>query len=201
MIGFQCSATVQPVFGRTSLFPPTSQSSSPSPGFQARTAPFSPPNILDYFPGLGGDGLRVSWAHSVNSRPLLNQALMGRFIKFSFYFSSFIILFCHFLGNDLMIEADVTLAETTRYPIPIMSSPPLNVSDITLEDWLIEVVRSDTGKGIKLDFKSTRVVEPAFRVLARHADYIKGPVVLNANILPGLIVFFIISVLNFFIIF
>ena len=100
-----------------------------------------------------------------------------------------------------MIEADVTLAETTRYPIPIMSSPPLNVSDITLEDWLIEVVRSDTGKGIKLDFKSTRVVEPAFRVLARHADYIKGPVVLNANILPGLIVFFIISVLNFFIIF
>ena len=84
-----------------------------------------------------------------------------------------------------MLEADVTLAETTRYPIPIMSSSPLSMPDITLEDWLVEVVRTDTGKGIKLDFKSTRVVEPAFRVLARHVDYIKGPLVLNANILPG----------------
>ncbi len=62
-----------------------------------------------------------------------------------------------------MIEADVSLAETTRYPVPIMAHPPINVSDITLEDWLIEVVRSNCGKGIKLDFKSTRVVEPAFR--------------------------------------
>ena len=84
-----------------------------------------------------------------------------------------------------MIEADVSLAETTRYPVPIMAHPPHNISDITLEDWLIEVVRSNSGKGIKLDFKSTRVVEPAFRVLARHSDYIKGPVVLNADILPG----------------
>jgi len=61
----------------------------------------------------------------------------------------------------------------------------MNMSDITLEDWLIEVVRSDCGKGVKLDFKSTRVVEPAFRVLARHADYLKGPLILNADILPG----------------
>ena len=67
-----------------------------------------------------------------------------------------------------MLEADVTLAETTRYPIPIMAHPPLNMSDITLDDWLMEVLRSETGKGIKLDFKSTRVVEPAFRVLARY---------------------------------
>lgn len=86
-----------------------------------------------------------------------------------------------------MIEADVSLAETTRYPVPIMAHPPINVSDITLEDWLIEVVRSNSGKGIKLDFKSTRVVEPAFRVLARHSDYVKGPIVLNADILTGLL--------------
>lgn len=84
-----------------------------------------------------------------------------------------------------MIEADVTLAETTRYPIPIMAHPPMNMSDITLEDWLMEVVRSESGKGIKLDFKSTRVVEPAFRVLARHADFLKGPLILNADVLPG----------------
>ena len=100
-----------------------------------------------------------------------------------------------------MIEADVTLAETTRYPIPIMSSPPLNMSDITLEDWLVELVRSDTGKGVKLDFKSTRVVEPAFRVLARHADYIKGPLVLNADILPGLIIILYFYIVIFIMIF
>lgn len=87
-----------------------------------------------------------------------------------------------------MIEADVTLAETTRYPIPIMAHPPMNMSDITLDDWLMEVVRSETGKGVKLDFKSTRVVEPAFRVLARHSDFLKGPLILNADVLPGLIV-------------
>ena len=88
-------------------------------------------------------------------------------------------------GDDLVIEADVTLAETTRYPIPIMAHPPMNMSDITLDDWLMEVVRSQTGKGVKLDFKSTRVVEPAFRVLARHSEYLKGPLVLNADVLPG----------------
>ena len=85
----------------------------------------------------------------------------------------------------MKIEADVTLAETTRYPIPIMAHPPLNMSDITLEEWLVELVRADTPKGIKLDFKTTRVVEPGFRVLARHSDYIKGPLILNADILPG----------------
>uniref|UniRef100_T1JVH8 Menorin-like domain-containing protein n=1 Tax=Tetranychus urticae TaxID=32264 RepID=T1JVH8_TETUR len=165
MIGFQCPATVQPVFGRTPLFPASPQQpSSPSSGYQARQASLSPPNLLDYFPGLAGDGLRLNWAHAANSRSLLNQALMG---------------------DELMIEADVTLAETTRYPIPIMSHQPSHMSDITLEDWLIDVVRSETGKGVKLDFKSTRVVEPAFRVLARHAEFIKGPLVLNADILPG----------------
>ena len=84
-----------------------------------------------------------------------------------------------------MIEADVSLAETTRYPVPIMAHPPINISDITLEEWLVEVLKSHTNKGIKLDFKSTRVVEPAFRVLAKHADFLKGPLVLNADILQG----------------
>lgn len=89
------------------------------------------------------------------------------------------------IGDDLMIEADVSLAETSRYPVPIMAHPPNNASDLTLEDFLIEIVRSNCAKGIKLDFKSTRVVEPAFRVLARHVDFIKGPIVLNADILAG----------------
>lgn len=154
------SATIaQPCIGRT-LFPTPSH--QPNTGYHSR-APILPPNLVDYFP-ISGDGLRLSWAHAANSRAKLNAALRG---------------------DELMIEADVSLAETTRYPVPIMAHPPINVSDITLEDWLVEVVRSNSGKGIKLDFKSTRVVEPAFRVLARHADYIKGPIVLNADILPG----------------
>lgn len=92
-----------------------------------------------------------------------------------------------------MIEADVNLAETSRYPVPIMAHPPNNTSDLTLEDFLIEIVRSNCSKGIKLDFKSTRVVEPAFRVLARHVDFLKGPIVLNADILPGELIMITIS--------
>ncbi|KAI1289167.1 Uncharacterized protein HDE_08759 [Halotydeus destructor] len=167
MLGFQCSATVTPVFGRSPLFTGSSVPSVPTGAhhhYQSRPSPISPPSVLDYYPGLSGDGLRITWSHAVNSRSKLNAALMG---------------------DDLMIEADVTLAETTRYPIPIMAHPPMNMSDITLEDWLLEVIRADTGKGIKLDFKSTRVVEPAFRVLARHSDFLKGPLVLNADVLPG----------------
>jgi len=157
----QCSAAIQPCIGRAALFP-THQPSA-SAGYHPR-APITPPNLLDYFPGVGGDGLRLTWAHAANSRAKLSAALTG---------------------DEIIVEADVSLAETTRYPVPIMAHPPMNMSDITLEDWLIEVVRSDCGKGVKLDFKSTRVVEPAFRVLARHADYLKGPLILNADILPG----------------
>ncbi|RWS13144.1 DUF2181 domain containing protein-like protein [Dinothrombium tinctorium] len=163
MIGFQCSATVQPVFGRSALFPTPPHQASPASGY-SRPSTVLPPNLLDFFPNAGGDGLRIKWAHAINSRHQLSSALMS---------------------DELMIEADVTLAESNRYPVPIMAHPPMTMSDITLEDWLIEVVRSETCKGIKLDFKSTRVVEPAFRVLARHSDFLKGPLVLNADILQG----------------
>ncbi len=49
-----------------------------------------------------------------------------------------------------MIEADVLLRGQDP-KVPIMAHPPDNDSDITLQDWLKEVVKSD--KGIKLDFK------------------------------------------------
>lgn len=84
MIGFQCSPSVQPVFGRgPTIFSSNGHvpvvTSGSSNGFHSRP-PITPPNILDYFPGLGGDGLRVSWAHAVNSRSKLNSALMGMFL-------------------------------------------------------------------------------------------------------------------------
>ncbi|KAH9521150.1 hypothetical protein DERF_004822 [Dermatophagoides farinae] len=167
MIGFQCSTTItQPCLGRT-IFP-SSATHTNSTANGGTTTTFHnrvqiSPNLIDYFP-LNGDGLQLNWAHAVNSRSKLMTALRG---------------------DDLMIEADVSLAETSRYPVPIMAHPPNNASDLTLEDFLIEIVRSNCAKGIKLDFKSTRVVEPAFRVLARHVDFIKGPIVLNADILAG----------------
>ena len=82
----------------------------------------------------------------------------------------------------------MTLAENSRCPIAIMAQPPINISDLTLEDFLLGIIHSTEGsasKGIKLDFKSTRVVEPAFRNLARHIDYLKGPLVLHADIIAG----------------
>jgi len=204
MIGFQCSAAgLQPCIRRptSTLFttsngqqvPTSTLSPPPGPGgdhrlvngggpgpgngghspsgppsaaslFGHRPA-ITPPNLLDYFPGLNNDGLRVTWFHAANTRAKLHAALQG---------------------NEIMIEADVSLAESSRYPVPIMAHPPTScLSDITLEDWLLEVIRSETQKGIKLDFKSTRVVEPAFRVLARYSDSIRGPLVLNADILAG----------------
>lgn len=54
-----------------------------------------------------------------------------------------------------MIEADVLLRGQDP-KVPIMAHPPDNDSDITLQDWLKEVVKSD--KGIKLDFKRWLII-------------------------------------------
>lgn len=51
-----------------------------------------------------------------------------------------------------MLEADVLLAsEGPSRGQPVMAHPPETSSDISLQQWLTEVVRS--SKGIKLDFK------------------------------------------------
>ena len=67
MIGFQA---VQPAYA-----PLFSAASVASPASFHAARP--PPSLLDCFPGLGGDGLRVSWAHAVNSRARLAAALRG----------------------------------------------------------------------------------------------------------------------------
>ena len=118
------------------------------------------PNLLDYYPEMRHDGARLSWFHNANNRASLNAALAS--VK-------------------LIVSGDISLAEMSRYPVPIMARPPLGVSDLTLENWLSDV--SQARKGIKLTFTSTRTVEPAFRVLARHAEHLKGPLILNADIL------------------
>lgn len=122
----------------------------------------SPLLLLDHFPQTNGDGLRLTWFHEANSRSRLSAALMS---------------------DEMMVAGDISLAEMSRYPVPIMARPPLGVSDLTLENWLHELTQTQPRRGIKLTFTSTRTVEPAFRVLARHAEALKGPLILCADIL------------------
>ncbi|NXB15729.1 F151B protein, partial [Rhagologus leucostigma] len=66
---------------------------------------------------------------------------------------------------------------------PILAHPPDTDSDITLQEWLAEMV--STNKGIKLDFKSLGAVGPSLELLARLGQPPGGPVWLNGDILPG----------------
>ncbi|XP_022238849.1 protein FAM151B-like [Limulus polyphemus] len=121
-------------------------------------------NLLDYFPEAKGDGLNVTWAYEVDSKERLAVALRS----------------C-----VMMLESDVCMSNRSRFPVPVMGrSSATNGNDLTLEEWLQEVLRLN-NKGIRLIFRSTEVVEPACRVLACVADQLRGPLVLDAEILSG----------------
>lgn len=105
-----------------------------------------PPTIVDYFPQVCGDGLKVVWEHSVNSRARLALALRG---------------------PAMVLGGNVSMGANGRYPVPVMAHPP--TSDLTLDEWLHELLLCGT-KGVRLDFTSTEVVEPACRILARFVD-------------------------------
>ncbi|NXC09763.1 F151B protein, partial [Orthonyx spaldingii] len=66
---------------------------------------------------------------------------------------------------------------------PILAHPPDTDSDITLQEWLAEMV--STNKGIKLDFKSLAAVGPSLELLGQLAQPLDRPVWLNGDILPG----------------
>lgn len=68
-----------------------------------------------------------------------------------------------------------------------MAHPPNITSDLTLESFLEQIIDSGSKKGIKLDFKSTKVVEPSFRVLAKYYQQLQDhrPIILNADCLRG----------------
>ncbi|NXY53853.1 F151B protein, partial [Callaeas wilsoni] len=66
---------------------------------------------------------------------------------------------------------------------PILAHPPDTDSDITLQEWLAEMV--STNKGIKLDFKSLGAVGPSLELLGRVGQRLERPVWLNGDILPG----------------
>lgn len=120
---------------------------------------------LEYFLNKGTirrkDAANIEWYHAANSKSKLMEALQG---------------------SAQMIEADVLLRGADPEE-PIMAHPPDKDSDITLKDWLKEVVKSD--KGIKLDFKSLAAVSQSMTLLEEVRDQLKGPVWINADILAG----------------
>ncbi|GAB6027015.1 hypothetical protein CHUAL_013746 [Chamberlinius hualienensis] len=130
-------------------------------------------DLTTYF-GTSSDGSRITWAHGVNSRKDLIDALNG---------------------DVMMLETDISMGSVTgntgrtdqTFTEPIMAHPPLNQSDINLNDWLDLVINYKGGykKGIKLDFKFDEVLEPSFQILQSKQDKINFPLIINADILPG----------------
>ena len=120
--------------------------------------------VTDYWPEVAEDLTRVLWSHATNSKALLEQALND---------------------STMMIEADVSLG---RENVPIMAHPPADTSDLSLQQFLDQVLEStESGKkkGIKLDFKFLGVVEPSLQLLNGFREKLKMPLWLNADILKG----------------
>jgi len=71
----------------------------------------------------------------------------------------------------MMLEADVvlgTLEGGSGEKIPVMAHPPDNVSDLSLDNFLTEVMSAAQKAqrcGIKLDFKSVEVLKPSLSQL------------------------------------
>uniref|UniRef100_A0A4W4GI86 Menorin-like domain-containing protein n=1 Tax=Electrophorus electricus TaxID=8005 RepID=A0A4W4GI86_ELEEL len=120
---------------------------------------------LDYFLRKGAihdrDAADINWYHAANSRDKINEAIKG---------------------PAQMIEADVLLRGRDPEE-PIMAHPPHTDSDIMLKEWLRVV--EDSHKGIKLDFKSLAAVAPSMVLLEEARAQLKGPVWINADVLPG----------------
>ena len=85
-----------------------------------------------------------------------------------------------------MFEADVLLHgqdTENQTDVPIMAHPPDIYSDLTLEHFLDQVM--ETGKGMKLDFKSEEVLEPSLKMLGDRRGKFQQPVWVNADIMEG----------------
>ncbi|KAK8764589.1 hypothetical protein V5799_032807 [Amblyomma americanum] len=145
-----------PLNGSGTVARPDLRSSDPNVGGRPSTGPVAP-LLVDYFPQAAGDGLKIVWEHAVNSRQRLGMALRG---------------------PGMVLEGDVSMGASGRYPVPVMAHSPIAAGfggsggngDLTLDEWLHELALCGMPKGLKLDFKSTEVVEPACRILARYID-------------------------------
>ena len=111
------------------------------------------------------DGNDVTWLHAVNSPELLEQGLSGK---------------------TMMLEADVLMRNNMVDGTPVMAHPPAVDSNLTLQTFL-EKTTTSLSKGIKLDFKTIQVVEPALKMIKNvtSGQQVTNPIWLNADILPG----------------
>nr|CAH0105063.1 unnamed protein product [Daphnia galeata] len=138
-----------------------------SPGVCCPTSYRCNSSIAKFFPQIDSDLSRIKWGHGINNRKLLNMSLYGK---------------------DMMIEADVsmgTIAGGDGNIMPIMAHPPVNTSDLSLEEFLDTILSSGTSKGIKLDFKDLEALEPSLMAIKSRASKIHAPLWLNADILRG----------------
>lgn len=116
----------------------------------------------------------ITWAHAVNSQQLLDEVLTET------------------SGIDF-IEADIVLGKLNGdgEDMPIMAHPPANVSDLTLSEFLNQIINfnrdhEDQKKGVKLDFKSIEVFEGSLDILdVNIPNPTTYPVWINADILSG----------------
>ncbi|KAG9509660.1 hypothetical protein GZH46_01810, partial [Fragariocoptes setiger] len=134
---------------------------------QQQQAARSTLSVLDYYPNLGHDGMQLMWFHDAECYGTLKEALRA--------------------PQQFIVCGNVVMAQSGRFQVPIMYNQKFKVSDIRLENWLDEIIRADTvghtRHAIKLELMSTRVVEPAFRILASMEDRFMGPVIIGAAIL------------------
>jgi len=134
--------------------------------------------MMDLFKSSGTDGSKeeltnITWAHAVNSKERLTDALKG---------------------PAQMLEADIVMGTTKRksdseHEVPIMAHPPNTTSDLSFNKFLSAVIKHNieerSKKGIKLDFKQLDCVEPVLQELRDKKKSINFPVWLNADVLPG----------------
>ncbi|XP_030647820.1 protein FAM151B [Chanos chanos] len=134
-------------------------------GMPSTSAEAMSDQTLDYFLQKGRiqnkDAAEIEWYHAANSQSKTSEALES---------------------SAHMIEADILLRGLDPVE-PIMAHPPQTDSDISLRDWLTQVITSD--KGVKLDFKSLAAVGPSIALLQEVRAQLRGPVWINADILPG----------------
>ncbi|XP_023290716.1 protein FAM151A isoform X4 [Orussus abietinus] len=92
-------------------------------------------------------------------------------------------------SDIMMLEADVIVGTlntsgVNATDIPIMGHPPANESDLSLEDFLRQVLKNGK-KGVKLDFKSYSAFSQSQPVIQDLFENATLPLWINADILAG----------------
>lgn len=127
-----------------------------------------PTEPKNFFPDLKDNLTTVTWAHAVNSKTDLDEALSSQV---------------------MMLEADVLMGKLNgdnTTTLPIMAHPPNTSSDLSLEEFVKTVMeKKDKKKGVKLDFKTMEAFAGSSAILKNLNENAKFPVFLNADIFAG----------------